>query len=287
MSEAPRRTVLELLTLAADYLAKKSVPSARREADALLGHVLGCDRLHLYLRFEELPGPSEVDRFRELMRRRGDREPLQYLMGSVRFGGLALACDRRALIPRPETEDLARLALGLLKAPSTASCADVGTGTGCLALFLARQGATVLATDAEPGPLALAAENAAALGLQGRLRFAQGHLLGPLEGAGPFDLLVSNPPYIAEGERAGLQPEVGRWEPPAALFAGPRGLDCLEPLLEGAPAVLAPGGWLALECGLGQPQGLLQRALDSGAWASAATARDSFEVERFLVCQRP
>jgi release factor glutamine methyltransferase len=277
------RGVLELLTLAASYLEKKSVPSPRREADALLAHVLGCDRLHLYLRFEEKPGPQEVDRFRALMVRRGEREPLQYLTGRVRFLDLDLACDRRALIPRPETEDLARLAIQLLGAPVGKACADIGTGTGCLALFLAARGARVLATDSSPAALSLAEENAAALGL--RVRFALGPLCGPLESEAPFDLIVSNPPYIAEGERAGLEPELTRWEPESALFAGEWGLDVLLPLLDSAAGRLVPGGWLALECGLGQAEVLLETARNSGRWGAVETRRDSFGVERFLVCR--
>jgi release factor glutamine methyltransferase len=285
-ASAGGRRVLDLLTLAAGYLEKKGVPAARREADALLGHVLGCDRLHLYLRFEESPAAEEVDRFRALMRRRGEREPLQYLTGRVRFAELELACDRRALIPRPETEDLAKLVAGLAGDGHPGRCADIGTGGGCIALHMASKGAAVLATDADPGALALARENAAALGLDGRIRFAQGPLYGPLAGEEPFDLIVSNPPYIAVGEKSGLQPEVARWEPEAALFAGAEGLDVLLPLLDGAPARLRPGGWLALECGPGQARALAQRARASDAWALADTRRDSFAVERFLVCQK-
>jgi release factor glutamine methyltransferase len=284
--EPPGRGVLDLLNLAAAYLAKQGVPSARREADALLAHVLGCDRLGLYLRFEERLDAGLVDRFRDLMLRRGRREPLQYLTGRARFLELDLACDRRALIPRPETEDLARLALSLLGAPAGKACADVGTGTGCLALLLAARGARVVATDVSRAALDLAGENAAALGLADKVRFAEGPLLAPLAGEPPLDLIVGNPPYIAEGERAGLAPEVVRWEPAQALFAGAEGLDVLLPLLDSAADRLAPGGWLALECGRGQAASLLARARASGRWADAGTRRDSFDVERFLACRR-
>jgi len=275
---------LELLTLAASYLTKKSVPSPRREADALLAHVLGCDRLHLYLRFDERPSLEEVDRFRALMLRRGMREPLQYLTGRVRFMELDLACDPRALIPRPETEDLARLAVQLLGDPAGKACADIGTGTGCLALFLAARGANVLATDSSQGALVLARENAAALNLP--VRFALGAFLEPLGPEASFDLIVSNPPYIAEGERAGLEPEVVRWEPGSALFAGDQGLDVLLPLVDSAAERLAPGGWLALECGGSHPPVLLERARGSGRWTSVEVRRDSFGADRFLVCRR-
>jgi release factor glutamine methyltransferase len=284
MPETARKSVLELLTLAAGYLEKKGVPSARREADALLGHVLACDRLHLYLRFEEQPEAPQVDAFRALMLRRGEREPLQYLLGQARFLDLKLAVDKRALIPRPETEGLAKRLRGLL-ALEDARCADIGTGTGCLALSLAQQGAAVLATDLSAEALALAAENAAANALAGRLRFKQGDGLAALEGEAPFDLIVSNPPYIAAGDSS-LAPEVAAHEPALALFSGPQGLDLLQRLLDGAPAHLKPGAWLALECGLGQPAGLAERARAAGAWAQVGIEKDVFDVDRFVVCQR-
>lgn len=280
---APRKSVLELLTLAAGYLEKKGVPSARREADALLGHVLGCDRLHLYLRFEEQPLDAEVDAFRGLMLRRGEREPLQHLLGKVRFMDLELRCDRRGLIPRPETEGLAKRLRALLPLEGAAA-ADIGTGSGCLALSLAQAGANVLASDISEEALALARENAAASGLEGKLRFKQADGLAALDGEAPLDLLVSNPPYIAVGEAEGLQPEVGRYEPALALYSGPQGLDMLRALLAGAPERLKPGAWLALECGAGQAAALADEA--GGAWASVAVEKDVFDVDRFLICQR-
>lgn len=284
MSE-PRKSVLELLTLAAGYLEKKGVPSARREADALLGHVLGCDRLHLYLRFEEQPLDAELDAFRALMRRRGEREPLQHILGKVRFLDLELGCDARALIPRPETEGLAKRLRSLL-ALEGAQAADIGTGTGCLALSLASAGAEVLATDLSPEALALAAENAASTGLAGKLRFKQGDGLAALDGEAPLDLLVSNPPYIASGDAADLQPEVGRFEPALALYSGEDGMELLRRLLDGAPQRLKAGAWLALECGAGQPALLAEQARAGGAWAAVAVEKDIFDVDRFLICQR-
>lgn len=285
--EAPGRGILELLTLAADYLSRRGVPSARRDADALLAHVLGCDRLGLYLRFDEQPDPQQVGRYRALTLRRGAREPLQHLLGRVRFLDRELRCDRRALIPRPETEDLARLAVELLGDPKGRACADIGTGTGCLALHLAARGAAVLATDISPAALDLARENAAADGLRDNPRFALGDLWEPLDAeAAALDLIVSNPPYIAEGERAGLEPEVGQWEPEQALFSGPAGLDMLERLLDGAPRRLAQGGWLALECGRGQARALMLRAETAGAWQRVMVREDAFGVERFLACRR-
>lgn len=284
MKTAERKTVLELLTLAAGYLEKKGVPSARREADALLGHVLGCDRLHLYLRFEEQPDDAQVDAFRALMRRRGEREPLQYLLGRVRFLDLDLAVDRRALIPRPETEGLAKRLCQGLKAGAQA--ADIGTGTGCLALSLAKAGAQVLATDISQDALDLAAGNARALGLDASVRFRQADGLQGLDGEAPWDLLVSNPPYIDPADATGLAPEVSQWEPAQALYAEEAGQSLLRALLAGAPGRLKPGGMLALECGQGQAAGLAAVAQASGAWAMVGVEKDVFDVDRFLVCQR-
>jgi release factor glutamine methyltransferase len=285
VSAAGGKSVLELLSLAAGYLERKGVPSARREADALLGHVLCCDRLHLYLRFEERPLPGEVDAFRALLLRRGEREPLQHLLGKARFLDLDLKLDRRALIPRPETEGLAMRLRELLPLEG-ALAADVGTGSGCLALALAAAGARVVATDIAPEALELAAENAEALGLQDRIELRLGDGLAALGQGARFQLIVSNPPYIATGEAAALQPEVGRWEPALALYSGSDGMGMLRLLLQGAPEHLEPGAWLALECGLGQPASLAEAALASGRWSSVSVEKDVMDVERFLICQR-
>jgi release factor glutamine methyltransferase len=245
--------------------------------------VLGCDRLHLYLRFEEALQAAEVDAYRALVLRRGEREPLQYLLGRVGFLGLELAVDRRAFIPRPETEELARLLRTRLRLAGLRA-ADIGTGTGCLALSLAQAGAEVLATDLSPEALALAGENAAALGLA--LRFRLGDGLAPLEGEAPWGLIVSNPPYIAETEAAGLQPEVARYEPALALYSGPEGLDLPRRLLAGAPEYLEAGGWLALELGLGQAARLAQEARSAGAWTAVEILKDCYNVDRYLFCRR-
>lgn len=279
-TEKPRPTVLELLQLAAGYLQKKGVFSPRREADALLGHVMEKDRLHLYLAFEERPTAAEIDLFRGLMKRRGEREPLQYLVGEGKFLGLRLKLDKRALIPRPETEALAKRLRAL--APAGARGADIGTGSGCLALSLAAHGLDMLATDLSQDALDLAQENAALNSLEGKLRFAQGSLLDPLDGL--YDLIVSNPPYVeADAE---LEPEVKDHEPAGALFAGADGMDLLRPLLQGAPEHLKPGAWLALECGQDQPAALVEGARATGAWAELLVEEDPFGVPRFLLARR-
>ena len=277
-------TVLELVQWTTGFLKQKGIENGRREAEDLLGQVLELDRLKLYLAFEDQPGPLALARFRELVARRAKREPLQYLLGWQPFLGMKIKCAAGVLIPRPETERLAQLALERL-APlgEAARFADIGTGTGCIALALAQgSAASGMATDLSEAALSLAAENARALGLAERIEFLLGNLCGPLEGA--FDLIVSNPPYIAESDKASLQPEVRDFEPGEALFSGPDGLRELKQLLNDAPRHLKPGGWLMLECGKGQPE-LLKSGLNAG-FSEARIEADPYGVERFLILKK-
>ncbi len=282
-------TVLELIQWTGNFLAQKGVENARREAEELLGHVLELDRLKLYLAFETVPSPVELAAFRALVARRAKREPLQYLLGYERFCGLRLKVDARALIPRPETERLAEMAIERFK-PSGASghFADIGTGSGCIALALLHSGeGTGYATDISEQALALASENAALLGFEKRLTFLKGAGILPLktEGLRDLDLLISNPPYIAPEERATLQPEVRDFEPGSALFADQGGIVVLQELALSAQEFLKPGGWLMLEGGPGHAETLLP-LLDKGIWDEAAALKDPFGVPRYLVARR-
>ncbi len=283
-------TVLRLLRWTTEFFESRRVLPARRQAEDLLGHALELDRLHLYLQFEYAPSASELALFRGLVQRRGRGEPLQYLLGWQPFLGLRIGTDRRALIPRPETEALAEKAVAWLKSlGAPAAAADVGTGSGCLALALAAlAGARVFATDISAEALQLARENASALGLDPAPVFLEGPLFEPLrrEGLGGLDLLVSNPPYVALGEKAGLPAEVRDWEPASALFAGPEGLDVLVPLLEGAAEFLRPGGRLALECGLGQAEKLEKLAGGRAGFRSAWTEKDPQGRVRYLWAEK-
>lgn len=286
MNEAPW-TVLRLITWTSEYFKSKNVEPARRQAEDLLGMVLGLDRLHLYLEFETVATPSELKLFKEIVQRRISGEPLQYLLGWQPFAGLRIKTDRRALIPRPETETLAEGLCRRFKGQEGLRLADIGTGTGCLALALAqRLEATAWATDCSSEALSLAAENAAELGLAGRVTFLQGDCLQALDqaGVGALDLVVSNPPYVAQGDQSTLPREVGAFEPAQALFSGPRGTDMLEKLISEAGRFLKPGGLLALECGLGQPEGLAASAADS--WGKAWVENDATGRARFVFCQK-
>ena len=272
-------TVLEVLQSTTAYFKKHEVESPRLNAEHLLAHALQRKRIELYLEFERPLAETELAPLRELVRRRGQGEPLQHLLGTVEFAGHTFLCDQRALVPRPETEQLVEL----LKSKTTdprAQILDVGTGSGVIALSLAAQfpEAEVDAVDISDEALALAGENAARLGLEGRVRFAKSDLLTGVKG--PFDLIVANLPYVAAGDRPTLSREVLR-DPALAVFAGERGDELVRALIEAAPAYLRPGGTLALEVGIGQADDLAALMAEKN-YHDIASIRDYCGVTRFL-----
>jgi release factor glutamine methyltransferase len=235
-------TVGEVLRLATEYLAGKGVESPRLDAEHLLGKALGLSRVELYMQHDRpLSGP-ERDVFRELTRRRGEREPLAYLLGEWGFRRLTLTTDRRALVPRPETEVLVERCLALLDGRPNPRVLDVGTGTGAIALAIADEhpGARVTAIDVSPDALALARENIARTGIG--VDLVEQDLTGGL-GEAEYDLVVSNPPYVTKEEWEVLQPEVKVWEPRLAIV----GEDHTDEIADHARDALRPGGHLALE----------------------------------------
>ncbi|HEX7516738.1 MAG TPA: peptide chain release factor N(5)-glutamine methyltransferase, partial [Chthoniobacterales bacterium] len=215
----------------------------------------------------------------ELVRRRGQGEPLQHLLGTVEFAGRVFLCDKRALVPRPETEELVELLKSKIQ-DSRSKILDVGTGSGVIALTLAAQfpEAEVDAVDISDDALALARENAARLDLQGRVRFAKGNLLTEVEGA--FDLIVANLPYVATGDRPALSREVLH-DPAVAVFAGERGDELMRELISAARDRLRPGGMLALEVGIGQADNLASFLAEKN-YHDIASIRDYCGVTRFL-----
>ena len=250
-------TVLDVLQSMAAYFKKRRIDSPRLNAEHLLAHVLGRKRIELYLEFERELTESELAPLRELVRRRGEGEPLQHLLGTVEFCGHTFLCDKRALVPRPETEELVELLKREVRDQrSEVRILDVGTGSGVIALTLAKEfpEAKISGTDISEDALALARENAARLGLSDRVRFFKSNLLENVDGI--FDLIVANLPYIAAQDRHSLSREVLR-DPEVALFAGAHGDELVRALIEQAPARLRPGGMLALEIGLGQSEALL------------------------------
>lgn len=262
-------TILELLRWTTGHFAARGIDTARLDAECLLAHALGSDRLRLYLDFEKPVEAAERAHFRELVRRRaGDRVPVSQLIGRREFWSLSLLVSPQVLTPRPDTETLVAVALAL--APEREAALDVleiGTGSGAIALAFAteRPRARIVATDASPAALAVARANAARLGLEGRIRFAEGDAYAAA-GDERFDLVVSNPPYLADAEAVGLAPELAH-EPREALFAGPLGTELLERLATEAPGRLRPGGAIALEIAPQQARavaGFLARAALEG-----------------------
>jgi len=272
-------TVLEVLHSTTAYFKKRRIDNPRLNAEHLLAHVLDRGRIELYLQFERALGENELATLRELVRRRGQGEPLQHLLGTVEFCGHLFLCDKRALVPRPETEEL----VGFLTSNDehrTSNIVDVGTGSGVIALSLASKfpEAQIVAVDVSEEALSLARENADRLGLSERMQFLQGDLLEAVDGK--FDLIVANLPYIAAQDRDTLSREV-LYDPEVALFAGARGDELVHELIEQAPARLRPGGLLALEIGLGQSQGLLS-ALAEKKYRDIDSKNDYSGVIRFL-----
>jgi release factor glutamine methyltransferase len=267
-------TVLELLRWTQGHFQGRGIETARLDAECLLAHALGCDRLRLYLEYDKPVQAAERQRFRELVKRRADtRVPVAQLTGTREFWSLPFEVSPDVLVPRPETESLVEEALVRLPDPeAAASVLDVGTGSGAVAIAIARERpkARVVATDLSEAALAVARRNAEALGVADRLHLAAGDLFAAAPGA--FDLVVSNPPYLALGEAEGLAPELAH-EPRAALFAGPDGRELLRRLVDEAPAHLAPGGALALEIAPGQA-GDVRQWLEERGFRGARVRRD-------------
>jgi release factor glutamine methyltransferase len=254
---APRQqwTVLSLVEWSARHLQEKGFDEARLHVDLLLAHVLGLSRVGLYTSFDRPLDPSELARFKELFKRRLAREPLQYILGWTEFMGMRFAVDRRALIPRPETEHLVEAAVGWARSRPDPSLRmlDIGTGAGNIAIAVARllPGARITALDADSGALALAAANAESNAAPG-IRFVEGDIFGEVLAGEQFDAVLSNPPYVPLAEWEGLQPEVRDFEPRMATTDGADGLRFLRRIASFAAQRLVPGGMLFMEIGHGQ-----------------------------------
>jgi release factor glutamine methyltransferase len=281
-------TVLEIIKRTTEFLATKGVASPRLNAELLLGHVIGRRRMQLYLEFERPLTAAELDQLRPLVRRRGQQEPLQYVLGEAEFRGLRLKVDRRALIPRPETELLVELVHTWAgpQAPILRAL-DLGTGSGAIAAALATlwPGAAVVAAERCPEALALARENFAALGLEGRIQSVAATWFDGVP-PGPYDAIVSNPPYLSAAEVAATAPEVREHEPRAALEAPEEGLADLRAILEAAPGYLRPGGLLALETGCDHRAALCAR-LQAAGFQSVAAHQDLTGRDRFILAVWP
>ncbi len=279
--------LLEFLELATSHLESKGVDTPRLDAELLLADVLGMARVELYTNYDRPLERTEVDRFRDVLRRRASREPVAYITGRKPFWTLDLIVDRRVLIPRPETETLVEVALDVLgerefDEGDGPRVLDLCTGSGAVAIALARERADVrvVATDCSAAALEIAPENARLHGVDDRVSFAEGDLFAALPAGQRFDLIVSNPPYIKSTELGDTEPEVREWEPELALVSGNDGMDVTARIIDGAADWIAPAGRLLLEVGT-QADAVRQR-LEGSGWTSIRTTRDLASRDRVV-----
>ncbi|MFB3813598.1 MAG: peptide chain release factor N(5)-glutamine methyltransferase [Terriglobales bacterium] len=272
------------LESAVRQLDASSVGSPRMNAEVLLMFTLGCDRAYLYAHPERELNTDELARYEAALAERARGVPSQYITGHQEFWGLDLIVTPAVLIPRPETEHLVEATLGLARGLPHPRIVDVGTGSGCVALALAHElpQADLWATDISDAALEVARANAARLQLAERVRFAETNLLSALDAATRFDFVVSNPPYVGEGEADKVQREVKKFEPKEAVFAGPEGLDVIARLIPQARAHLEPGGWLLME--IGYTQEAKVRALLED-WTEARTIPDLQGIPRVIAAK--
>ena len=278
-------TILKVLQWTTSYFAGKGIEQPRASAEVLLAHVLGVERIQLYLRHDEPLGAPDLSRFREAVRRRSAFEPTQYITGRQEFWSLDFEVTPAVLIPRPETEVLVEKALEILGG-LPAAVLDIGTGSGAIAISIARERplATVLAADKSFEALVVARRNALKHGVSGRVRFAAMDLFGGLDPrSARFDLIASNPPYIGEDEILDLQPEIANYEPRTALEGGGRsGLGVIRKILCEFDNFLRPGGSLLMEIGLGQAEILMRERAQGSLPVDFEFIRDYCGVLRIL-----
>ena len=283
-------TVLEVIQRSSEFLAKKGVESPRLQVELLLAHVLAMPRMQLYLNFERVLAEVDLEKLREFVKRRGNREPLQHIIGTTQFCGLEFAVNRHVLIPRPETEILAERAWRYLQQRAeklkTTRALDFGTGSGCLAILLAVKCPTseIHAIDISAQAIAAARENAERHTGATRIKFHLGDGFSVLEQKEKFDLIVSNPPYIPSEEIPTLEPEVRDYDPKLALDGGGDGLDFYRMLSQQAPSRLAEGGRLMLEFGEGQAE-KVRAIFESQKWIVEAIEPDYTQRLRFFMAR--
>lgn len=285
-----RWTILELLSEATAFLGRRGIESPRVNAEVMLGHALGLPRVSLYARFDAPVPPEPLTAFREMVRRRLDRVPLQYVTGGVEFWSRHFLAREGVFIPRPETEVLVEKAVVPLAGRSDVRFAEIGVGSGALLVtaLLELPGSTAVGTDVSAAAIALAGENAARHGVAERVELREGSLLAALEGSakGSFDLILSNPPYLADGEIDALAPEVRVHEPRAALSSGPEGLEAIRTIVLGAGEWLRPGGTLGMEIGETQGEAVLALVRGAEGWEDARVEKDYAGKDRVLVARR-
>jgi release factor glutamine methyltransferase len=280
-------TIGRLLDWTAGFLKQKGSESPRLDAEVLLAHALGCRRIELYTRYEEPASDEARQRFRDLVRQRIEGCPVAYLVGRKEFFSLEFDVSRDVLIPRPDTECVVVECLRLAKPLTEPDVIDIGTGSGAIAVAVARQhkGARVTATDLSPAALAVARRNAERHGLGERIRFLEGDLFGPVPEGERFDFVLSNPPYIPHEDMPNLPVGVRQYEPPLALDGGPGGYAVFERLVDRARQFLKPSGYLIVEIGSPQEGPARQRIEAHAGYELAITVRDGSGHPRVLVAR--
>lgn len=288
-------TVERLLTWTRDYFTRQGLESPRLCAEILLAHALGCQRLQLYTRYQTVPAPAVLDRFRAAVKEAATGKPISYLTGTKDFFSLTFEVTPAVLVPRPETEilvertiDLVRKRVAPERGPEGPAVAilDLCTGSGCIAAALAKSlpAARLFASDASGAALEVAKRNAARHKLEDRMEFREGDLLAPW-GDAQFDVIVSNPPYIGTDEAADLPANVRDFEPHAALFAGADGLAVLRRIALEAGGAVRAGGYLLLEVGYRQA-GAAKGLLEAARWRDIVTFRDHLKHERVVQARK-
>ncbi len=277
-------TVGKIIDWTTAHLRKHGSDTPRLEAEILLAHARHCPRIQLYVQYNEPLSEEERGVMRDLVRRRAQSEPVAYLVGHREFFGLNFRVTPDVLIPRPETETLVLELITAAKQHPGARILDVGTGSGCIAVSAAVNvpDATVTAIDINPPALDVARENAARHGVAERIRFLEGDLFAPVKPAELFEVIVSNPPYVADGEMETLPADIRLHEPAIALRAGPQGLDVITRLIATASAHLTPGGMLLFEIAPEQAPAVHSLLERSRAFEPSRTIRDPFGTDRVI-----
>lgn len=288
---AGQATLGEMIAEARRLLGQAGIESAGQEAFWIVEHVLRLPVHHMVIDRERLLSPVELAAARGLVMRRAGREPLQYIFGTQEFCGLEFHVNRAVLIPRPETELLVEYAAQRIPAERKAIIVDVCTGSGCIAVAIARKRprARVIATDLSNPSLAVARQNAIYHGVGERITWLEGDLLGAVAGQGlegQADLIISNPPYIAEADWATLQPEVRLFEPKDALVVGPQGTELHERLLHESGQYLSPGGALIMEIGAGQARAMRRIVEQTPGYKFHRLIYDEAGLERVVIVER-
>lgn len=286
----PFQTVKEAIESSTALLQKNEVDSPRLDSEALLAHALGVGRTQLHTNPSRILNKNERDTFLKMVSRRAEREPTAYILGEKEFWSLTFRVDRRALIPRPETETLVQCVLDHAPRTDIIKGLDLGTGSGVIPIVLAKELDLVsfIAVDSSQEALALAEENARIHGVEEKIVFAHGDLFQPLgkSKGESFDFIVSNPPYIPKTEIKTLQPEIRLYEPLAALDGGTDGLECVQKIILTAPDYLKPHGFLCMEIGADQGEAVKKMMVDANAYGEVEIIKDLAGLDRVAIGKR-